>query len=236
MRPSLPYSGTHRLLLILFLIGAGTYWFCLFGLGSLGGIQIAGIAAAGIAVFIPGTSRWVDRFAQACNRKLAQHSARTSLLVGILVCAYLLAFAYFSGDRLFLKLNDEHAYMIQARLLARGRLWMPAYPPDIAPFFDALAMIVDRVYAPMYFPGTALAMAPFVWLGLGFWWMTVLTAAVAAGFLYAVVAELFDPFRGILGVIVLASLHSYRGSADPAAGGVTVPRRGNGFALGLASI
>ena len=213
MRPALPVSRSYRLFLILFLLGAAAYWFCLFGPKSLDKIQLGGIIVAGVAVLIPGVSQAVDGFALACDRKLNRHPARTSLAVGALICAYLLAFTFFSHDRLFLKLNDEHAYMIQARMLARGRLWMPAYPPAVSPFFDALAMIVDRVYAPMYFPGTALAMVPFVWLGLSYWWMTVLTAATAAGFLYAVLTDLFDPFRAVLGVIILASLHTYRGSA-----------------------
>ena len=54
---------------------------------------------------------------------------------------------------MFLRIHDEHSYKIQAEMLARGRLWSAAYPPDISPFFDTFHFIVDRVYASIYFPG-----------------------------------------------------------------------------------
>jgi hypothetical protein len=209
-----PAAGLgFRAIVVLSLIGSGVYWWIFFGWWSIGRGQIIGLIGAGVAAFLPSVSRWVDEVVRWCNRLLQPRLLQTSIFVGAIVFAYLLCFAWASHDRLFLTLNDEHAYMIQGRLLARGRLWMPAYPAKVAPFFDALAMIVDRVYAPMYFPGTALALAPFCKLGLHYWFMTVLADAVAAGFLYAVVAELFDPFRGLLGVLILLSLHVYRGSA-----------------------
>jgi hypothetical protein len=207
-------SHPFRRLVCLFLLLCGAiYWEQFFGFSTLGAIPIAGLLAAALAGLIPTFHQHLAKFALRVNRALAGRERLTAVLLAFIVAIYLTAFALCSRDRLFLKLNDEHAYMIQAHMLARFRLWMAAYPPAVSPFFDALAMIVDRVYAPMYFPGTALALTPFVWLGLPFWAMTVTASALAAGLLYRVLAEMFDPLRGILAVMLLASLHTYRGSA-----------------------
>jgi hypothetical protein len=212
--PTGPRSHRFRLIVsILLLIAAGCYWQEEFGFESLGPWVRAGFVVAAIAAFIPSIRRGVVSFCDWCNRALCKRANLASVCVGVLVAVYLFAFAYACRDRLFLKLNDEHAYMIQARMLARGRLWMPAYPADVAPFFDALSMIVDRVYAPMYFPGTALAAVPFIWLGLPFWVMPIVTASIAAGLLYRVFAQIFDPVRGVLAVILLASMQKYRENA-----------------------
>jgi hypothetical protein len=211
-----PGPRSHRIRLIisiLLLIAAALYWLEEFGFESLGLWVRAGIVVAAIAAFIPSIRRAINSLCDRCNSALSGRANLVAVCVGVLVAVYLFAFAYACRDRLFLKLNDEHAYMIQARMLARGRLWMPAYPPEVAPFFDALAMIVDRVYAPMYFPGTALAAVPFVWLGLPFWVMPIVTASIAAGLLYLVFAQMFDPVRGLLAVILLASMQTYRANA-----------------------
>jgi len=213
MQPPATPQRTLRFFSILLLGGGAVYWLCLFGFQSLNAFTFAGIIIAAVAAFIPSINRAITIRVQQCNTALAARPAKVAMAAGVVVGVYLLIFALCSRDRLFLKLNDEHAYMIQARMLARGRLWMPAYPPNVTPFFDALGMIVDRVYAPMYFPGTALAMVPFVWLGMAFWVMPVVTASIAAGLLFRVFAELFDPVRGVLAVLLLASLHTFRGSA-----------------------
>lgn len=224
MRPAPPMplpqsSSRSRKLISIVLLAVGAaylgvaYWSDLYNPTSIGTLALDGIILAAVAAFIPSVGRWIEGLVNWINNALGPHRRSVSMAIGLLMAAYLFTFAYCSRDRLFLKLNDEHAYMIQARMLARGRLWMPPYPPDIAPFFDALSMIVDRVYAPMYFPGTALAMVPFVWLRLPFWTMPVLAASIAAGLLYWVFAEIFDPVRGLLAVLILVSLHVYRDCA-----------------------
>jgi hypothetical protein len=121
--------------------------------------------------------------------------------------------AWWMRDFLFLKMNDEHSYMIGARMLARGRLWMPPYPPGVADFFDAISMISDRAYASMYFPGTALVYTPGVWLGVPFWITTIALASLTGGFLYLLMEELFDPVRGMLAVLMMVSLTMFRYAA-----------------------
>jgi hypothetical protein len=62
----------------------------------------------------------------------------------------------------------------------------------------------------MYFPGTALALVPGVWLGLPWWATPLVLCAAAAGVLYRVVTELIDGVAGLLAVLLLVSLSVYR--------------------------
>lgn len=205
MRPAA--SSQIRKIFTLILLAAGfAYCWRTKGLESINEPQIVAIILAFILAVIPSFNSAVTRSTQRLSACLASRRFLTALAVALTVAAYLLVFAARNSDSLFLKINDEHAYMIQARMLAIGRLWMPAYPTNIVPFFDALAMINDRVDAAMYFPGTALATVPFVWIHLPFWMMPLLAASASAGLLYAVISEIFDPIRGFIAVLLLVSL------------------------------
>ncbi|MGD0461813.1 MAG: hypothetical protein ABSB74_04920 [Tepidisphaeraceae bacterium] len=215
--PPGPSQRSRRILVLLLLAAGVVYWLGIFGWKSLdilheaeAKVRILAIAVALAAAFFPSLGLRAIGFIEWVNAALAPRRLRTTVFIVILVAIYILLYDWAVRELLFIKFNDEHAYMIQARMLARGRLWMPPYPPDLAPFFDALALIGDRVYAAMYFPGTAVAMLPFVWLHLPFWLMPLLAASVAAGLLYLLIAGLFDPFRGLLAVLLLLSLSNFR--------------------------
>ncbi len=212
-----PWQRSHRILVLLLLAVGLVYWLSVFGSDSLdfihngqARVRILAIAVALVIACLPYPGLRAIGFIEWVNAALAPRRVRTAVLVAIFVAIYILLYDRAVRELLFIKFNDEHAYMIQARMLARGRLWMPPYPPEIAPFFDALALIGDRVYAPMYFPGTAVAMLPFVWLNLPFWLMPLLAASLAAGLLYLLFADLFDPVRGLLAVLLLISLSNFR--------------------------
>jgi hypothetical protein len=206
-----PLSHRTRQILTLILLGIGlAHWFHFYDLNSLDSAQRTGIVVAFILAFIPSFSRGIRRLAQGTNAALQPRPRAAALAVALLVMIYLLLLATASTERLFIKVNDEHAYMIQARMLAHGHLWHSPYPPNLVPFFDALGLIGDRVYAAMYFPGTALATVPFIWLGLPFWLMPLTAASIAAGLLYILVAELFDPVRALLAIFILLSLKVFR--------------------------
>jgi 4-amino-4-deoxy-L-arabinose transferase-like glycosyltransferase len=100
--------------------------------------------------------------------------------------------------------------MIQARMLAKGRLWMQAYPPGVSEFFDTFYVIVDRVYASMYFPGTALAAAPAVWLRMPFWASPLICGAAAAAVFFGIAVELFGDIRALVAVLLLVSRPYFR--------------------------
>jgi hypothetical protein len=122
--------------------------------------------------------------------------------------AYLYITAVQQHRDFFLKIEDEHSYAIQARMLAGGRLWLPAHPA--AESFDAPALLVQPVYASMYFPGTALALVPFVWLGCAWWVGPLAMSAAATGALYRVTCELLDGVSGLLSALLLVSLSLVR--------------------------
>ncbi|MDX2192614.1 MAG: hypothetical protein NW201_04625 [Gemmatimonadales bacterium] len=76
--------------------------------------------------------------------------------------------------------HDEQAYVLQARLLAAGRLVGPA--PPLPDFFQQFHVLVTPVLAPKYPLGHGLVLVPGVWAG----WlplMPLVLAAVAAALL-----------------------------------------------------
>jgi hypothetical protein len=124
---------------------------------------------------------------------------------------YVLATAQWAERPLFPKFHDEFMYLLQARMLAAGRLWMAAHP--VAEFFGSFFVVVRPVYASAYFPGTAMLYVPGVWLGLAPW---LTAAAIAAGvvtLLYLVVTDLIDGVAGLLAALLLLSLEQFRVTA-----------------------
>src|SRR5206468_3678205 len=80
-----------------------------------------------------------------------------TLSIIAVTAAYLIVCALSQHRRLAPTLQDEYSYLIQAHQLAAGHLWMPKHP--LADFFDSFQLIVDPVYASVYFPGNALLLA-----------------------------------------------------------------------------
>lgn len=132
------------------------------------------------------------------------------MAVGVAIVAALLlyAFAASQGRPFIPTFHDEHAYLIQMQMLARGRLWMPQHP--MADFFETFHVFVKPVYAAMYFPGTALLYVPTVWLHLPYWLMPLLVAGAVVAMTYRVLTELVDGVAGLLGALLLLSLQPFR--------------------------
>jgi hypothetical protein len=155
-------------------------------------------------VAISGTlSRAAESAYLHIRKTLDAHPIASAVLVGLAVAIWLIFQANRRPDEMFPRIHDEHAYLIQARMLARGHLWLKPYPPAVAPFFDTFYVFVEPVYASMYFPGTALAEVPVIWLGLPYWVSPVLCAAAAAGFFYSIAAEMFDGAMALLATLLL---------------------------------
>jgi hypothetical protein len=171
-------------------------------------IPIAVAAAA-----IPDSRRFILKTAESLDRAARRNRGIWAVGVATAVGLYLLIQVAEHRDDIFPKFHDEHSYMIQAQMLASGRLWMPAYPAEIQPFFDNFHIIVDRVYSSIYFPGTALLMVPVAWLGLPDWVTPLVESAVAAGFLFLILEELFGGTRALTGTLLLVSLYYFRRTA-----------------------
>jgi hypothetical protein len=105
-------------------------------------------------------------------------------------------------------LHDEHCYTIQARILARGRLWMPRH--ELGDFFDSFHLITDRVYAAKYGPGAALFWAPAAALGLDLWLVPLVLTAATTALLYLVIARMIDGLAGPLAALMLLALRDVR--------------------------
>src|SRR5260370_11488919 len=99
-------------------------------------------------------------------------------------------------------------HWIQARMLAHGRLWMPAHP--LPQFFETFHIFVTPVYAPMQFPGTSLLYVPAMWLGLPYWITPLLIAGATLGLVYRIVAEIIDGGAGIVAAILLLGVLEFR--------------------------
>jgi hypothetical protein len=131
-----------------------------------------------------------------------------TILVGLLATAYLAFTALHQHRELFAKIHDEGMYLLQARMLAHGRLWMPAHP--LADFFETFHVQVHGVYSSIYFPGTALAYAIGIWLRIPPWIEAVAISGAAVALLYRVTAELTDGALALLAALLLVSLTRFR--------------------------
>jgi hypothetical protein len=200
-------ARVRQILLVLLLASGVRLWVWLFTWQQLHQtpfwlVAVAGVAA--IAALAPRLRSFLERTAHRADGWLQRRSAL--LIVAGIVAAYLCLELWRWHSQLFLKLHDEHVYMIQARMLLQRTLWMPAYPPEVRPFFDSIYLITDRVYAGMYFPGTALALAPVIGIGMPYWIMTLAATILAAVFFYLISAEMFGAARAVVALLMFLSL------------------------------
>lgn len=117
---------------------------------------------------------------------------------------YLYATARSQGRSFTPIIHDEHAYLIQAQMLARGRLWMPAHP--VAQSFESFHLITDRVYAAKYSPGAAMFYAPAILVHRPHWLTPLLLVALSVGLFYLVLTEMIDGLAGLMGTMMLPAM------------------------------
>ncbi len=80
-------------------------------------------------------------------------------------------------------LQDEYAYLFQAKTLAAGHLTAPS--PPLPEFFEAAHLLVVPRFTAKYFPGQALLLAPLVREGHA-WALPCLTLGLAAALIFLV--------------------------------------------------
>jgi dolichyl-phosphate-mannose-protein mannosyltransferase len=149
----------------------------------------------------------IERLRQPTDRGRAW----MTLGVGLAAGGLLYWTAVYDGRSFEPHVHDEFVYQIAAHQLATGRLWMPRHP--LADFFESMHLVVDRVYAERYYPGTALALAPAVWVGAPIWAAALAWSALAVAMLYRVTAELIDGAVGLLAALALLSVETFRSAA-----------------------
>jgi hypothetical protein len=166
-------------------------------------VGIAVLITAGVALALPitepdtGAARTLERIRRPSRR------ARffVALLLGLASAGYLYFTAVRQGHRLDVRIHDENMYVVQAQMLAKGRLWMPEHPQ--ADFFESYHVFVRPVYAGMYFPGTALLYAIPIRLGLPTWAFSVGLGGFAVAMVYLLMTELIDGLAGIAGAVMM---------------------------------
>jgi hypothetical protein len=168
----------------------------------------AGAAAAGL-LFVPAVRRFVNARLDRLRRPDAKTCALTAVAIALAAATYLGVMAFVRGRELFPRMHDEFSYLLGARMLAGGRLWMPAHP--LGDFFESFHVLVRPVYASIYFPGTALMHVPGAWAGLPAWVTAVALAGAVVGMTYRVVAEVLDDgVAGILASLVVVANARFR--------------------------
>jgi 4-amino-4-deoxy-L-arabinose transferase-like glycosyltransferase len=165
--------------------------------------------ALGALAFIPGAKRPLARALDRLRAPSARIKWIVAIVIFVLSARYFLLSASVAGRELFPTFHDEHMYLLQARMLASGHLWMPAH--EIGQFFDSFFVVVRPVYAATYFPGTALLYVPGVWLKLAPWATSVSIAALAVMMFYIVFTEMLDGVAGLLAALLALSLEQLRG-------------------------
>jgi hypothetical protein len=157
------------------------------------------LCAVGLGAIRP-LNRWCFRNAERLGTFSSRHRLATGVTLGLLTAVCSLIYIHSRGDGLCLKMHDDHVYVIEARMLAQGRLWLPSYPPELQPFFDSFHLLMRPVYAGMYQPGTAMMLTPGVWLHLPFWAMPVVASTAVVAMLFLILEEMFGGLRALLGV------------------------------------
>jgi hypothetical protein len=99
-------------------------------------------------------------------------------------------------------------------MMAWGRLWMPALAAGDS--FDSPYLFVRPVYASIYFPGTALLLAPAVLAHVPVSFVALVVTAGIGALLCAIAKELIDPAAGLLAPLLwIASKEARRTSITP---------------------
>jgi hypothetical protein len=204
--------------------GRSSYWHLLgIAAAALSGCGAAWVALRVTSVQWPGAGLSVFAFCFAAAllrrsslptfvRAIEEPSGRLrrciAVGIGVTMPLVLLGLHVLNGTVLEPRFHDEHSYLIQARMLAEGRLWLPSHAiPDA---FESMHLLVRPVYSSIYFPGTALSHVPAIWLGLPYWVTPLAIAGVSASLLYLVVLRLVDGLAAIVAVILLLGLPTYR--------------------------
>lgn len=168
---------------------------------------IAAVLVAAIAL-IPAIARPLARILDKFNTPSTRARWIIAAIIFVVSTRYFLLSASLADRRLFPTYHDEFMYLLQAQMLAHGRLWMHAHP--LGEFFNSFFVITKPVYAASYFPGTALLNVPGVWLNLAPSATAVIVAGLSVMLLYLIATEMIGGVAGILAALLALSLEQLR--------------------------
>ncbi|MDW8263409.1 MAG: hypothetical protein RMJ35_12850, partial [Phycisphaerales bacterium] len=204
--PLEPFKSPLRRWLALLMVLVGGELVLLFG-GSALPLRRPVQAAVAVAV-VAGVAAalWPLHLPRLQLTRLGRVAA--SVLCVLAATGYL----YFTADRQgrsFLpRYTDEFSYLLQSKMLAAGRLWLPAHAhPE---FFESFQIVVEPVYASIYFPGAALAYAVGVLIHAPQWLPPLVLSALCVELLRRIAGQWFGPAAGWLAALMLVGLSLFR--------------------------
>jgi hypothetical protein len=166
--------------------------------------QVILLAAALFVAVIPPLAHFAWRILRQLRHPSPGMRATTAWLVAAITGVWLYRYALANGRDLFPVMHDEFQFLLQTRMLAAGKLWMPAHP--LVDFFDTFYVLITPRYAAQSFPGTAFFYVPALWLHVTPWKWAIGLAAATVGLFYRVVAEMVDGLAGLLAAAMLGML------------------------------
>jgi 4-amino-4-deoxy-L-arabinose transferase-like glycosyltransferase len=158
---------------------------------------------------LPGVGDRLTALLDRVRHPSSKTRALASVVVAVLSALLLCVVALLRHRAFFPVLHDEQTYLLQTRMLAHGRLWLPAHP--LANFLETFFVFVRPVYAPIYFPGTAVLFVAAIWLHVPVWVWALGVAGATVGLLFRIVAELVDTVAAATASLLLLSLPTFRG-------------------------
>src|SRR4051794_16683103 len=125
----------RRPLILPLLLVVGVQAWLVVGRGIL---EPTGAALAAAACLIVACLPYLRPRANRLARRLSRPCPRTQCCIAVAVILAMAAFLYWTAMAqhrgLYPKFHDQFMYLLQARMLASGRLWMPPHP--LAEFFE----------------------------------------------------------------------------------------------------
>lgn len=171
-------------------------------------LLVAILPVAWLLCLVPAVNRPLARALDALRTPSPRAALRVALGVGVVAFLYLLHVAFFTHRSHVPQWHDEYMNLLQMRMLAGGRLWMPEHP--LADFFETLFIQVRGAYASIYFPGTSLLYTPTIWLNLHHWVGPLLVSSAVVAMTYRIATEIIDGLAGLLAAFLLLGLEQFR--------------------------
>jgi hypothetical protein len=183
---SVVIGPARRAWVILLLVAGCLLWFAYDRRRDYTALQMVTLGLFVVLACVPTMNATIQALLQRLRNPTPGRRALIALGIAFAAALYLFMLAILEHQTHYPRFHDESMHLIQAQMLARGRLWMPPHP--LPQFFETFFIFVTPVYASMQFPGTSMLYVPGIWCGCPFWVTSLCVAAVTVGLMYRVVA------------------------------------------------
>lgn len=161
-----------------------------------------------VVVAAPAVRRQIGRALGRLRRLSPRGQRRGFVIATVASFVIILVLNLLTKSAMGVLWHDEHQFLLQSQMLARGRLWLP--PHELADSFDTFYVLTRPVYAAQSFPGAAMMFVPTVWFSLPTWLMPLIVASLAAGLMWWVTARVSDGAVATVGLIAVLGCSGFR--------------------------